>query len=279
MNEYLERIEVHRIDETADELVLRINNIDASLANAIRRTVISDTPTMAIEWVYLRENSSVMADEVLAHRLGLVPVLADPERFVAVTKPEGFVPENDTVPENSIYFELAVDNPTEETVSVYSDQIRVSSGHQEVAVKPGILITRLAPRQRIECRMIAIKGVGREHAKWMPASICSYRFVKGAEINDPSQLPEIKKYFRAGLAHDGAQVSVDENRLVVNTDVVKDYPGAVTITPKENQFIFELEAIAEPPRSILQRALRTLQAKLADIHRDTQTARQHLDLE
>ncbi len=55
--------------------------IDASIANAFRRILLAEIPTMAIEKVYINNNTSVIQDEVLAHRLGLIPLKADPTKF------------------------------------------------------------------------------------------------------------------------------------------------------------------------------------------------------
>lgn len=55
--------------------------VDASIANAFRRILIAEVPTMAIETVYIFQNTSVIQDEVLAHRLGLIPIKADPGKF------------------------------------------------------------------------------------------------------------------------------------------------------------------------------------------------------
>ena len=55
--------------------------VDAAIANAFRRILIAEVPTMAIETVYVFQNTSVIQDEVLAHRLGLIPIKADPAKF------------------------------------------------------------------------------------------------------------------------------------------------------------------------------------------------------
>jgi DNA-directed RNA polymerases I and III subunit RPAC1 len=55
--------------------------VDASIANAFRRILIAEVPTMAIETVYVFQNTSVIQDEVLSHRLGLIPIKADPAKF------------------------------------------------------------------------------------------------------------------------------------------------------------------------------------------------------
>lgn len=73
---------------------------DTSLANALRRVVISEVPSMAIETVFVMNNTSVIQDEVLSHRLGLVPILADPRKFDYL--PTGGEPTD----VNTIVFEL-----------------------------------------------------------------------------------------------------------------------------------------------------------------------------
>ena len=60
---------------------LDLIGIDASIANAFRRILMAEIPTMAIEKVYIYNNTSVMHDEILAHRLGLIPIAVDPRDF------------------------------------------------------------------------------------------------------------------------------------------------------------------------------------------------------
>mmetsp|Transcript_29210 Transcript_29210/g.86482 ORF Transcript_29210/g.86482 Transcript_29210/m.86482 type:complete len:440 (-) Transcript_29210:400-1719(-) len=64
-----------------DELIFEIVGCDASFANALRRVMIQDVPTVAIEKVYIWNNTSIIHDEVLAHRIGLIPLNCDPRLF------------------------------------------------------------------------------------------------------------------------------------------------------------------------------------------------------
>ena len=64
-----------------EDLTFEMVGLDPAIANAFRRIMLSEVPTMAIERVFVLNNTSMIPDEVLAHRLGLVPIAADPRRF------------------------------------------------------------------------------------------------------------------------------------------------------------------------------------------------------
>lgn len=87
---------------TSDTIVFDLIGVDTSIANALRRILLAEVPTMAIETIYIQDNTSIIQDEVLSHRLGLVPILADPEEF------EDFLPDNDPTDLNTIVFKLDV---------------------------------------------------------------------------------------------------------------------------------------------------------------------------
>jgi len=69
------------IESSFEKIVFDLKGVDPAFANALRRVLIAEVPGVAIEQVYFSNNTSVMADEVLAHRLGLVPIQFDPERM------------------------------------------------------------------------------------------------------------------------------------------------------------------------------------------------------
>jgi DNA-directed RNA polymerase I and III subunit RPAC1 len=85
-----------------NECKLDITGIDAPIANALRRIMIAEIPTVAIERVLLYQNTSILADEVLVHRLGLIPLLIDPSLLEFKT------PEEEYNERNSIKLSLNV---------------------------------------------------------------------------------------------------------------------------------------------------------------------------
>jgi DNA-directed RNA polymerase I and III subunit RPAC1 len=73
------KIEIQSLDE--EEMVFDMIGIDPAIANAFRRILLSEVPTMAIEKVFILNNTSMIQDEMLSHRLGLIPIKADPRLF------------------------------------------------------------------------------------------------------------------------------------------------------------------------------------------------------
>ncbi|RYG52255.1 hypothetical protein EON66_09940 [archaeon] len=66
------------VSEDAERLVFDMVGVDAPLANALRRILLSEVPSVAFEHVYLFKNTSIIQDEVLCHRIGLIPLNIDP---------------------------------------------------------------------------------------------------------------------------------------------------------------------------------------------------------
>ena len=105
---FKETFRVHIIQSSDEAIQFEMVGINAAVANALRRILISEVPTVAIETVYLHNNTSIIQDEVLAHRLGLVPIDVEPDEFEDLPPPEG--PEGDIArtDKNTLVFTLEV---------------------------------------------------------------------------------------------------------------------------------------------------------------------------
>lgn len=128
-----------------------------SFSSALRRIMISEVPTYAIENVYFYENTSSMYDEVLAHRLGLIPV-------------KGVPVSGDEV----VVFTLSKEGPC----TVYSSDLKSESG--ELAFE-NIPIVKLAEGQKLELEAEALVGTGKTHAKWQPCNVV-YKQISNDEV-------------------------------------------------------------------------------------------------
>ena len=157
-----------KILESSDSHVkLLLKGIDRVYANALRRFAISEVPCMAVDEIVIHENSSVLYDEILAHRLGLIPLTTDLE---------GYILPQDCSCKTSLGCTkcrvlLVLDAvATDEVKTIYSGDL-VS---EDTRVKPhldNIPVAKLAPNQKIKLEAYAKLGKGRNHAKWQPATV------------------------------------------------------------------------------------------------------------
>jgi DNA-directed RNA polymerase subunit D len=153
--------------ERADEkIVIKFNNVPRQYINAIRRTSISEVPTLAIDDVVILENSSVMHDEAIAHRLGLIPLLTNLDRFVMPHECDC----KSTLGCSKCRVLLVLDSEANEKTKVVTSGELVSEDELIQPVSKDIPIITLAPGQKLKFEAYARLGIGRDHAKWQPTS-------------------------------------------------------------------------------------------------------------
>lgn len=154
------------LERTNDRVVIKFNNISREYVNAIRRLAISEVPTLAIDDVVILENSSVMHDEALAHRLGLVPLRTQLNRFV--------MPEDcdckSTLGCSKCRVLLMLDSEATEKTKIVTSGELLSEDELVQPVSKEIPIVALAPTQKVKFEAYARMGIGKSHAKWQPTS-------------------------------------------------------------------------------------------------------------
>jgi DNA-directed RNA polymerase I and III subunit RPAC1 len=190
--------------------------------------MLSEIATLAIEDVFIYQNTSIIQDEVLAHRLGLIPLCGDPkglEWMKWYVKPtddnEGSGGPSDF---NCAILHLDIECNWQEgglqrAVAGETDPDKLYTNHSVYAkdlvwaplgkqaemfdaaqpiraTNPDILIVKLRPGQRITLTMHAMKGIGQDHAKFSPVATASYRLLPTIDILSPIVGADAKKFAR-----------------------------------------------------------------------------------
>lgn len=154
------------LENVNDKVVIRFINAPRQYVNAIRRLSINEVPTLAIDDVVILENSSVMHDEAVAHRLGLIPLRTDLHRFV--------LPHdchcNSTLGCTKCRVLLSMDSEANDKTKVVTSGDLVSEDEVVKPISTEIPIIVLAPAQKLKFEAYARLGFGKDHAKWQPTS-------------------------------------------------------------------------------------------------------------
>lgn len=147
--------------ESGDKAIFKFKDTHNTIVNSIRKIVLDEVPTMAIEEVEVVSNESPLYDETVAQRLGLIPLSTDLKsyNFRSACKCGGV---------GCAMCEVKLALKQDEAGYVYSASIRSDDPHV-VPVDMEIPITKLFGNKKIELHLKAILGTGREHAKWSPA--------------------------------------------------------------------------------------------------------------
>lgn len=160
-------MEVKILEKTRDEIKIEVKNISPGIAAMIRRAIISEIPTMAIEWIDFYKNDSVLPDEIIANRVGLIPLTFDKNFH---TLPNKCDCQAKGCPKCQVKLYLYKKGPG----YVYSGDLKTT----DEKVKPvydKIPITYLNENEEIEFEAIAQLGIGKEHSKWQ-AGNCGYSY-------------------------------------------------------------------------------------------------------
>jgi len=132
-----------------------IKEVHPAFVNTLRRVIMEEVPTLAIEEVNFVENSSALYDEMIALRLGLIPLKTDLKSYVL---PEDAKNESD--PSAFLNLKLKVVGPK----TVYASDL-----HSKIQpVYPKIIIVKLLANQHLELETKAILGKGKQHMKFAP---------------------------------------------------------------------------------------------------------------
>ena len=182
---------------TEESVTFTLEQTDASVANALRRVMIAEVPTMAFDKIEIYANSTVLFDEFLSHRIGLVPLTSEYAHAGEVsTMPKSHFQYNrdcnceQSCPRCTVHFKLHVKCESEDTQYVTTADLKSEEpGRCDIAVPLGddgekqhILLVKMRKGQELHLRASAQKGIGKEHAKWSPCCTAVFSCAARAQL-------------------------------------------------------------------------------------------------
>lgn len=166
----------------AQNVDFELQNVDLSFANSLRRVVLAEVPTMAIDLVEIEANTSVLPDEFLCHRLGLIPLVSKNVDDVVYSRDCDCDQYCELC---SVTLTLHARCTGDEIMKVYARDLVVDSlranqfvGNPVITDPEGLgtVICKLRKGQELRMKCIAKKGIAKEHAKWAPTAAVGFEY-------------------------------------------------------------------------------------------------------
>ena len=255
-------MEVKILEEKRDEIRFIIEDIDSALVGELRRIMMSEIPTLAIEWVDFVKNDSVLWDEIIASRLGLIPLTYESKsyKFKKDCKCDG---------KGCTHCQVTLSLVKKGPCVVYSGDL-VPSDKKVKPVYDKIPIVELTEGQELKFEAIAQLGVGKNHAKWQ-ASIVGYKALPKINIGRGGNSKEYaercpKKVFSFKDGKLKIDKLLDCNLCMTCVELSN---GAITVETDEKNFLFKLESVCGlKPREIVLKSMEILNDKLDEFLKD-----------
>jgi DNA-directed RNA polymerase subunit D len=251
-------LKIKLISRKKENLRFLLEGANPAFANALRRLMTGEIPNMSIDLVEFHDNTSALFDEIIAHRLGLLPLVFDPDKF-------NFTEEckcgGKGCPSCQVFFALEKTGPA----TVYSSDLKASNRGVK-PLSPDFPIVKLLKEQHIKLEATARLGRGKEHAKFQTANV-AYSYLPLLEASRADDFKRIVSACPKGV------LAVKNRKLVLadpyDCDVCKvceDVGGGhIKITSDPTKFVFRVESISGlEPDYIVKKAIEILQEKAKD---------------
>ncbi len=243
------------ISRKGENLRFLLEGTNPAFANTLRRIMVGEIPNMTIDVLELWNNTSALFDETIAHRLGLIPLEFDPDKFNFV---EECKCDGKGCPSCQVFFALEKTGPA----MVYSSDLK-SSNKSVKPTFPDFPIVKLLKDQHIKLEAIARLGRGKDHAKFQTANV-AYSYLPSIEVSKTDDFKRIVSACPKGV------LAIKNRKLVLtdpyNCDDCKACEdvgsGNIKITGDPTKFVFKIESISGlEPDYIVEKAVEILQEK------------------
>lgn len=255
------------VERSGNRLKLLFKGVPLALLNAVRRASIEYVPSMAVDFVVFNNNTSVLHDEIIAHRLGLIPLNSE-EALRKYKSPEECAGKSS---ESSVecYAVLSLHASTKEgeIKTVYSGDLKPVTDPDVRPVYEGIPIVVLGPNQEISLEAYARLGRGVEHIKWSPATVSTVTYSARLTIKEElctlcGKCVEVCP--RNALTLENGKIRTYDERCILCRQCVNSCPvEAVVLGFKEDEFYLTIESSGSlKPETIVCEAFKIVISKL-----------------
>ncbi len=249
---------IEKISKDKDKICFLVKGINNSIANTIRRSVL-EIPVLAIDTVEIYKNDSALYDEMVAHRIGLVPLKASK----TFTQREKCSCKGKGCAKCTAGFKLNVKGPA----MVYSKDLKARSID---IIYPDMPIVLLEKDQELKLNAEAILGTGKEHAKFTPGLVWfnSYPIIK---IDGCTGCEECVKICpRKAINIKDKKLIIDPLKCDICEACVEFSKNkekcSISIKPSEEDFIFYIESFGQlKPEEIFTDAIKAIDENLKEI--------------
>ncbi|MEN6611535.1 MAG: DNA-directed RNA polymerase subunit D [Methanoregulaceae archaeon] len=258
------------LSETEARFIL--SGVSIAYANALRRAMIGEVPTLAIEDVRIYDNTSALFDEILAHRMGLIPIKTDLTAYVPADQCSC---GGTGCPGCTATFTLSVEGPK---MVLSSDLIP-----QDPSARPAydnVPIVKLTQDQKLVLEARAVVKTGKDHSKWQPTLACGYKnypvITVGKNCDGCSMC--VDECPRKILEIKGGKVRVVEGKLescslcrlcerACLSSGIGDEPE-IRITTESDRFIFVVESDGSlPVKEIITRSVLFIKDRATELEK------------
>ena len=219
------------LNKKEDKVTFLITDTEAYIVNALRRMIIEEVPTMAIEEVTFSKNQSALYDEIIAHRLGLIPLTTDLKSY---NLPSECKCKGKGCAQCQLKLILEAKGPC----TVYAENIK-SKDPKVKPAQPNMPITKLLKGQVLEFEAIAVLGQGKDHTKFSPG----LPYYKSLPILTASSSANTKKITESSdnLVAKGKGVEIKDLSKWDESQEQLCEDNGITVEYSDTDYIFTIE--------------------------------------
>lgn len=258
-------MKVKMLSKTDREIKFIVEGVNAQFVNALRRIAMAETPVLAIDTVDFYYNDSVLYDEIIAHRLGSLPLEFD-------TKALDLRADCDCEGKGCANCQIVLVIDKKGPGMVYAKDIKSADPEVAKPLYPETPIVELFEGQKLKAESTAILGFGKDHAKWSAARAWYRNYPKitlTGNIKNPEEA--VKACPKNALSITGNKVTVTEACDLCGECAKVARPiGVLKVGGEPEKFIFDIESISGlSADKIVLAALSILKKKAKEFEKQT----------